>query len=400
MGLFTGKSVYARDRDGQDCTPDPSQAQPSAKTKYIGLCTSLIWLICTAFPVASETIRIATFNVSLGRKGPGLLLRDLGRGDDPQIATVMSIISKVRPDILLLTDFDHDYDGIALGVFRRKLAAQDIDFMYSYAVMSNAGRHSGADLNGDGYFGGPEDRHGFGRFPGAGSMAILSAFPVNQAEVRDFSSLLWQDLPEAKNAGAHPAQRLAYRSAWDVPVVLPDGRILHLLASHASPPVFDGPDDLNGRRNADEIRFWSLFLDGALPGIDRLRPEEPFVLLGDFNADPWDGEGARADVRALLGDVRITDPQPSSRGGSVAATAQGGPNLLQLGDPALDTVDWDETRTPGNMRVDYVLPSSDLVVTGAGVFWPAPDEDGFDLVGSDGQTGSHHRLVWVDIAGQ
>ena len=57
--------------------------------------------------------------------------------------------------------------------------------------------------------------------------------------------------------------RLSSKSHWDVPVRLPDGRILHLLASHPTPPVFDGSEDRNGRRNHDEIRFWA---DYVTPG--------------------------------------------------------------------------------------------------------------------------------------
>ncbi len=117
----------------------------------------------------------------------------------------------------------------------------------------------------------------------------------------------------------------------------------------------------------------------------------------DLNANPFDGEGSHRVIRELLVHPLVQDVTPFSRGAVLAAAAQGGGNKTQIGDPALDTVDWHESRTPGNMRVDYVLPSADLTVTGAGVFWPAPDEVGFAFVGSNGDLGSHHRLVWVDI---
>ena len=32
---------------------------------------------------------------------------------------------------------------------------------------------------------------------------------------------------------------------------------VHFLVSHPTPPVFDGPEDRNGPRNYDEIRFWA-----------------------------------------------------------------------------------------------------------------------------------------------
>ena len=46
----------------------------------------------------------------------------------------------------------------------------------------------------------------------------------------------------------------------------------------------------------------------------------------------------------------------------------------------------------GNLRVDYVLPSAGLKVTGAGVFWPVEGEPGAALIDA-----SDHRLVWVDV---
>ena len=48
---------------------------------------------------------------------------------------------------------------------------------------------------------------------------------------------------------------------------------------------------------------------------------------------------------------------------------------------------------PGNLRVDYVLPSATLAVSGAGVFWPAPGDPAAGVAA----TASRHRLVWVDI---
>jgi len=66
------------------------------------------------------------------------------------------------------------------------------------------------------------------------------------------------------------------------------------------------------------------------------------------------------------------------------------------GDPALDTADW-ATGRPGNLRVSYVLPSVDLPVTGAGVFWPGPDDPKAALLGQDGFAAGPHRLVWVQV---
>ena len=69
-------------------------------------------------------------------------------------------------------------------------------------------------------------------------------------------------------------------------------------------------------------------------------------------------------------------------------------NRGQAGDPALDTADWRDDGGPGNLRVDYVLPSAGLAITGSGVFWPAPGAPLADAA----VEASDHRLVWVDLA--
>ena len=56
--------------------------------------------------------------------------------------------------------------------------------------------------------------------------------------------------------------RLSSKSHWDVPIRI-GGDTVHFLTSHPTPPVFDGPEDRNGRRNHDEIR---LFADYITPG--------------------------------------------------------------------------------------------------------------------------------------
>ena len=350
-----------------------------------GALIALAWL--AALPVAAQTLRIASFNTELARKGPGLLLRDILRGGDGQIDAVMAVIGAVRPDILLLQGFDWDLDLVALTAFRDQLAAGGGPlYPYLFAPRPNSGLATGLDMDGNGRLNQPRDAQGYGRFTGQGGMALLSSLPIDTEAARDFSAFLWRDLPGAllpeaggtpfPSAAAQAVQRLSSVGHWDVPVILPDGTRLHLLAFHATPPVFDGPEDLNGRRNHDEIMFWPLLLDGALPFAP---PDGPVVVLGDANQDPRDGEGLKDAIRALLTDPRLRDPAPTS------------PGAAALGD-ATDTVDWDEP-TPGNLRVDYVLPGRSLKVTGGGVWWPAPGSPEAEAAA----TASRHRLVWVDI---
>jgi hypothetical protein len=345
-------------------------------------------------PAIAAPLRIATFNAELSRDGPGLLLRDVRSEQDPQVEAAAAVVAQTHPDILVLTGFDYDYGLEALGAFAARIkAAGGPDYAERFALRPNTGMPTGLDLDGDGRLGGYADAQGFGMFSGQGGIAILSRWPLG--EPVDYSAFLWRDLPGALidggglSAEVAAIQRLSTTGHWAVPVELPDGTSLTLLTYLASPPVFDGPEDRNGRRNHDETAFWSRLLDGALPYP---APKPPFVIAGDANLDPVDGDGRAEALIALLEDPRLQSVDPASAGGSEAARVQTGVNLGHRGDASLDTADWPDDG-PGNLRVDYVLPSADLGVTGAGVFWPSEGQPGAEIVA----TASRHRLVWIEV---
>ncbi len=371
-------------------------------------------LAAALLPVAAraEPVRIAVFNAGLSRGGPGLLLRDILKGDDPQVIAAAGIIGAVRPDVLLLLGFDRDAENLALTAFRAALRADGLDYPHSYSPPQNAGLPSGLDLDGDGRLRGPADAFGFGEFRGQGGIAILSRLPLDLDAARDFSTVLWRDLDRADlpvrsdgtpfpSGQAQAAMRLSSFGHWDVPVILPDGRAIHLLASYSSPPVFDGPEDINGKRNRDELRFWTQYLGGRhfreAAGQDVVFAGAPYVVPAGLNTDPADGDGARDDLRGMLERGLFRDPEPESTGGTAASAEQGGVNRAHIGDPARDTADWRDDPGPGNLRVDYVLPSPALRLRAAGVFWPAPDREGGDLVARGQELGIRHRLVWMDL---
>lgn len=326
-------------------------------------------------------MRFAFFHTELSRKGPGLLLRDILSGKDAQVEAVAAVVRVAGPDVLVLAGVDWDLEGHALGALADRIGG----YPYRFAARPNRGIDSGYDLDGDGRMGLAGDAVGHAEFSGQEGLAVISRLPFDLNGWRDFSGFPWQALqggdPPEDTPETLPLSTTAH---WDLPVVLPCGGRLSLLIWHATPPVFDGPEDRNGRRNRDETAFWLAYLDGRL-GFE---PPEDFVLAGAANADPVDGEARRDALVHLLNDPRITDPVPRSWGG--APYAPDG----QRGDPTLDTVDWPEPpRGPGNLRVDYVLPSAGLTVQGAGVLWPAPGAS----LGGDVETASRHRLVWVDI---
>lgn len=370
----------------------------------------VLWCL-TAVPVAAEVLRVAAYDVGLDRGGPGVLLGDLG--DDPpdaDIAAAVAAIRAVRPDVILISKLDHDPRGRALDAFATLIAAGEagIDYPHRFAAPVNAGMPLPFDMDDDGRLAGWDDTRGFGKFPGHGGMAILSRLPIDAEAARSFRGMPWRDLPEARlperadggpfpSAEAQAAVPLSSRAHWDVPVILPDGGRLHLLASGPTPPLFDGPEKRNVRRNADEIGFWRLYLDGVAltddAGHAAGAPDAPLVVLGNLQLDPLDGAGERAAIAALLSHPALRDPRPESAGGAAAAAAQGGANRDQRGPAALDTADWRDEGGPGNLRVDYVLPSAGLEVGGAGVFWPEPGAPLAEVVAQ----GPPHRLVWVDL---
>ena len=358
-----------------------------------------------------QSVRFATFNASMNRGAEGELAVALRDGADPQIAKVAAIIRAVDPDVILVNEFDYGADN------DRAFVASYLGggWPYSFIAPSNTGVATGLDLDGDGVSGEEagtferaRDSHGFGAFEGQYGMVVLSKHEIDVKGVRTFRTFRWKDMPGARlpvRPGGAPyyseealaVLRLSSKSHWDVPVRI-GGAVVHLLASHPTPPVFDGPEDRNGARNADEIRFWADYVSGA--GYIRddagraggLAGGAHFVIAGDLNADPVDGESVAGAARQLTGHPLVNaSVTPASEGGTAAAAAQGGANAGQRGDPRFDTADFGD-EAPGNLRVDYVLPSAGLEITGAGVFWPAEGEPGAELIGA-----SDHRLVWVDL---
>jgi alkaline phosphatase D len=375
----------------------------------------------TDAPADPVTVRFATFNVSMFRDEAGALAADLADPSHEQARLAAEILQEVRPDVLLLNELDRDEDGLALArlldsfLARPQGGREPLIYEHVFQPAVNTGIASGVDLNGDGQavttpgtqaYG--EDALGFGLFPGQYGLAVLSRHPIDAAAVRTFRETLWRDVPDANlpdgfySEAALSALPLSSKTHADVPIRVGEA-VVHLLVSHPTPPSFDGPEDRNGRRNHDEIAFWTGYLDagpdswhvdddGRRGGLDGAS----FVIAGDLNADPRDGGGFGDPLGDLLAHPRVTDARPASPGGAEQAALTGGMNARHAGDPALDTADFNDS-TVGNLRVDHVLPSADLRVLGAAVFWPAADDPLFPLVGTFPFPVSDHRLVWVDV---
>jgi hypothetical protein len=373
----------------------------------------------------------------LNRFNAGDLATELVMPGSAQPDTIAEIIQRVRPDVLLINEFDFDAGGVSAQLFQDNYLsvahgdADPIVYPYHFVAPSNTGIPSGQDFDKNGSVGGPGDAFGFGFFPGQFGMAVYSMFPIDEDRLRTFQLFLWKDMPGAL-LPVDPSTgemwytpedlevfRLSSKSHWDVPILISrddddsDTKTVHFLVSHPTPPVFDGPEDRNGTRNHDEIRFWADYIIPSRSGYLADDDGQPgglpggalFVIAGDQNSDPIDGDSIPGSAQLLLNHPLVnTRVTPSSLGGSEQAALQGNANTLHLGDPAFDTADFFDGfppppfgNAPGNLRADYVLPRKSLQILDAGVFWPASDDPLFPLVGTFPFPSSDHRLVWVDL---
>jgi hypothetical protein len=390
-------------------------------------------------------LRFATFNASLNRATEGQLVTDLSNpGADNvrvrQARNVAEVIQRAHPDVVLVNEFDFVAGGRAAELFRDNFlavpqnGAPAADYPYYFVAPSNTGIPSGHDLDNNGKANdGPNDAFGFGFFPGQFGMVVYSKFPIDRSAIRTFQTFLWRDMPGARlpddptTAAEHdwysPAEqdvfRLSSKSHWDLPIDT-GRRTVHFLVSHPTPPVFDGAEDRNGTRNADEIRFWADYVRPGRSGYvyddngrtGGLHGGALFVIAGDQNSDPLDGDSLRDEAgNSIAAQQLLENPlinassAPTSDGAVEAARLQGGANTTHKGDPKFDTADFTDS-TPGNLRADYVLPRRNIEITDSAVFWPVQSSPLFRLTGVFNSTQwgpvggfptSDHRLVWADV---
>lgn len=370
----------------------------------------------------SVTLRVATFNVE------DIRTIDLLNPDQVRVKKIAGEIAAIHADIILINEIQYDGEGDPwrppgggtglnaqrlVDWFVNETSADSLDYQ-AFMMPSNTGIASGFDLDNDGVAtttvppipdGGvdgspgpqtPEgraygnDAYGFGMFPGQYGMALLvsSRLRILRDSVRTFRKFLWKDLPEAlipedPETGEpwySPEEwnnlRLSSKSLWDVPIDVGGGRVLHILASHPTPPAFDGPEQRNHYRNHDEIRFWREYLSNADFIIDDqgkhggLQPGASFVILGDLNADINEGNALDNPVRKYLLDDHLVNG-----------------SFVPQGSQPIEGLDSDDTAWWG-LRVDYVLPSIDIRVIGGEVYRQTTNRS---------EAAQDHFPVWLDI---
>lgn len=375
----------------------------------------------TSKKVASNNlVRFALFNIWEMSTEKLTEVNASGVGQNDQLKAAAEIIRKINPDVLVINEIDHDIDALLIGKalslnvhrFNDSYLNQGKNpllYPFIYAAPCNTGFLAGKDLDNNGMVATEADRgsrdhggdcYGYGVYPGQYSMAILSRYPLQKENARTFQKFLWNDLPknliptEWYSADEIEIFRLSSKSHWDIPVKIVEKNV-HLLVSHPTPPVFDGDEDRNGRRNYDEIRMWVYYINNDSVMIDDsgtkggLSENESFIIVGDLNAAPQGDKletGQRA-IDQLLNHERINDcGKFLVSKGALYGQEAGPPKYI-------------ERRTAGwngrGLRIDHLLPSKDLKVVNGGVYWPDStiDADGAAIA----KKASDHRLIWLDF---
>jgi len=364
----------------------------------------------------STKLRIATFNVSMEAlnyierlsNGPikvsGKELSQALKENNQQIKNIAEIIQRMDPDIILLNEFDRvDNNNKNINIFLTQYLNNEqngqtvINYPYFYQGPVNTGVKVSTNSDNEDQAPLLANTHGFGYFEGHFGMVLLSKYPINKKDIRTFQHFKWSDMPNAlKPINPTTNQpwfsddvwkelRLSSKSHWDIPVNI-DGKTVHFLASHPTPPVFDGPENRNGKRNHDEIRFWFDYINGKQADYiyddngnkGGLPPNQTFVILGDQNASSVEGDAINSSIRALITSDKLQDPMPISLGGKLH-------NKNNI-NAKHHTAYW-------GMRADYVLPSVlGFTIKDSGVFWPKKDDDTFRLI-KDRQASSDQYLT-------
>ncbi len=355
-----------------------------------------------------QLLRVATFNLEDVRTD------EIADRNNTRLRALAELIQRLRPNVIFLNEITYDIPGVLgspadapAGQNAQKFAdtflatpqSPELKPLHFKAFMAevNTGITSGMDLDNNGKIATsyptpapalPDGTHpepgadardyggdcwGFGTFPGQYGMALLvdERLAIVSEEVRTFRLMPWDFVPGAllpATDGAKPwftpdeqaKVRLSSKSHWDIPVRLPNKAVVHFLCSHPTPPVFDGPEDRNGRRNHDEIRFWADYIENASYIVDDtntpggLDKRAHFVIIGDLNSDPVKGQSHKSPIKSsLLTSRRLQeDAVPSS-------------------DRQLPGLAADDTSS-FKLRVDYILPSRTLGIVRSGVWRDPP----------------------------
>jgi 3-phytase len=337
---------------------------------------------------------------------------------DEQATAAAQILARFAPDIISINELQFDMQGVPtpsmpgapgttgwgqFDVFGAdnahrladRIAAAGTPEGYEHRLIfvGNSGYYwEGSTLGFDWFI-----LRGWGEFRGRFNTAILSRYPILLDQVRIISDVPWDALPENHIAkmkaetgiDVPPGFPIFEKGLNIVPVQVND-EVLHLVLLHTVSPAFD---PINPYRNYDELRALVMFLDGQLPGVEPLPPDAKFMIVGDLNADPDDGDGLPGAIQQVLDHPSVI----AVFGAGAGTKGNNGQYNTYLSGCGLD--DGSIVQNPTQkfqLQLDYLLPSTNLgEPLETFLFFPdfQTEREDFDLA----CRASDHRFAYTDI---
>ncbi|MBW2522711.1 MAG: endonuclease/exonuclease/phosphatase family protein [Deltaproteobacteria bacterium] len=345
----------------------------------------------------SGSVRIAQFNVQ------GLSTDKLLDPANGQVRAVTEIVARFDPDILCIEELEYDLEGVPVAEQvpgRFDGGAQNAARIAAALNAATSGapyEHTLITLSNSGFlWAGPDN--GVLEFGsrGAGELAdmnygIVSRYPILKDQVRVVTDVAWSDLPDNVTAQMQseigavvPEGYPLFSKALVIAPIDVDGEVLVIVLLHPVPPIIYPTWPY---RNHDELGGARALLDGVLPGVDPLPEDARFVLVGDLNADPDDGDSLPGAIRQLLDHPRLVPYQPEGAG-----TGGNNPQRNTNVSDCPSTTPIDPTAS-FQLQLDYLMPSATIgEPLDGGVFFPAESAD-FDLA----CRGSDHMMLWAEL---
>lgn len=373
---------------------------------------------CVADPTETDLGAVETQRVRVGHWN----IKELGTKklldeDAPQLVAMAQVLDRFRPDILSINELQFDIENVPEAGLpgapstvqpgdacqaknARRLAdrlhALNPELRYDYAVvaMGNSGvEFQTTEEVADNFKVRPDE------FLGRYSLGLISRYPILHDQVRVLHDLAWHDLPgnsidairEDLDIEVPEGYWLFEKAIVVVPIDV-NGSILHVVLLH---PMTSGFHPMNPYRNHDELRALQLWLAGELdaPGWEPLPEDAMFVLIGDWNVDPEDGDGDRASLPQVLSSPRVVTHFPEGEGGTKGVNPRRNTFLSGCGRED-GTLPWNP-QNKMQMQLDYMLPSTTIgQPTESGIFWPTYPSEDWNLA----CRASDHRLMWEDLA--
>lgn len=358
-------------------------------------------LVPCAHGQAQTRIRIGHFNIR------ELDNKELEVSNNAQAQAAAQIIQRFAPDLLSINEMSYDIEGANGSTHTgennqlfedhylsvSQAGQPTLRYPHKYFVRGNSGMASGEGFD-----------YGFAHFRGQYNMAFYSKYPIIKGRVRRFHTFLWKDLPgNMKPKSVSDGQRLFDKDFWDIPVDV-NGRVVHVLMCHAVVPVFD---ETNDERNFDTLRFLRDYVKGtasyATPD-GGIQADDLFVIIGDLNADPDDGESKPGAVQQLLESALIHPSQPEGDGldsdGLPPDETSYNPSGANFVRNTLKSGIGETSPGGFQLQLDYILPSKTLALAEpgeglrtAGVFWSRLGTTAWKLQ----RTASDHHFLWTDL---